>query len=243
MFPDWTTFIQVKLFLFYILFGFPIALLSAQEVSSSYVETPQSIRTFDKASWEEARAGIDYTEDLQRQPPEAPKERQQDTDFFWDTSWFAEGAFAILIGLTLLAIGLFIYFRWKNKNPNNRRLINGKEVATLETIETELDKNDPTSAIDRAIQLGDFRLALRLYYLKAIRELSLAEHIRWKRDKTNGEYVRELSGNSLQDKFKALTILFERIWYGHQAIGAADFQQIQPQFDQFLAQIQPNEED
>jgi hypothetical protein len=39
-----------------------------------------------------------------------------------------------------------------------------------------------------------------------------------------------------------LTLLFERIWYGNQAIGAADFWQIQPQFDQFLAQIQPNEE-
>lgn len=105
-----------------------------------------------------------------------------------------------------------------------------------------MDNNDPTSAIERAIQLGDFRLALRLYYLKTIRELSQAGHIQWKRDKTNGEYVRALLGNTLRTDFQQLTILFERIWYGNQSVTAIDFQDIRPRFDQFLVQIQGNEE-
>ncbi|MEM1328270.1 MAG: DUF4129 domain-containing protein [Bacteroidota bacterium] len=233
----------MKSILLFLILSLQTCLLVAQgQTSSAYLESEQSFRAFDEENWKAAKADIDYSDELERQPPkEQEAEESEGGDISWDTSQFGKGAFIILIGLTLLAIGLFIYYRVKNANPRNQRLIRGGKVASLETIEEDLDKHDPTSAIDRAIQMRDFRLALRLYYLKALRELSLAEYIQWKRDKTNGEYIRELSGHPLRSDFRQLTLLFERIWYGNQELDALNFKHIQPQFDQFLGQIQPHE--
>ncbi|MEO0779887.1 MAG: DUF4129 domain-containing protein, partial [Bacteroidota bacterium] len=84
------------------------------------------------------------------------------------------------------------------------------------------------------IAQGDYRLAARLYYLAIIKELSLHEAIQWKRDKTNRDYLRELVGHPLRDEFRALTLVFERIWYGDRALEEADFPLLQARFEQLL---------
>lgn len=62
---------------------------------------------------------------------------------------------------------------------------------------------------------GDYRSALRYRYLHLIQMLSAVELIRWRPDKTNHDYQRELAGSPVGDAFRYMTYLFNYTWYGH----------------------------
>ena len=111
----------------------------------------------------------------------------------------------------------------------------------MEELEENLQQNDPTNLIKAAIALGDYRLAIRLYYLKVIRQLSLNGHITWERRKTNRTYLNELESTELKTAFRAATSVFERVWYGNREIKNTDFKAIEPQFQQLLNAISERE--
>lgn len=236
-----------QLFLLFLSLSFNVSFLFSQS-SDAYTEMPQSHRPFDETSWEDARAGIDYSKELEKEEQEEEEEEQasdlsemEQEEAGWNTEALPKLAIILLIVLTAALVAFILYYQWKNAKPRNEK-IDASGNLTLEEIEEDLDKKDPSGALERALQREDYRLALRLYYLKVIRELSLSGVIVWKREKTNGSYVRELGKHPLRLSFTDLTHIFERIWYGNQAISASDFQHIQPQFDQFLQSINQYEE-
>ena len=154
-------------------------------------------------------------------------------------SWNAGGF--IRIFLVLLAIGLLIFVILSLRGETNifkgdRKIRRKSGNITLREIEDNLESIDLRTPIQRAVDQQDFRLAVRLYYLKCIQSLSDKRIIRWKRDKTNGEYLREMPPGELRARFAELTLVFERLWYGEQALNDAQFQRVQRMFDAFLQQ-------
>lgn len=189
---------------------------------------------------------IDYSGDLKKDKPKNKKPQEEKTPkeregFSFNTGFSKTFATVLLvvIGAVLLVVLLRLTLGMSGKAKNKK--INAiREATTLEEIEEDLETHDPTTLIDRAIQNGDYRLALRLYYLKIIRELSLAEIIAWKKDKTNGDYLRELKTSQLRSPFSAVTLAFERIWYGNRLIDREEFLRLQPEFDHLLNDIPKN---
>jgi len=51
-----------------------------------------------------------------------------------------------------------------------------------------------------------------------IRTLHEMELIQWRKEKTNHDYLTEMSAHSAYRDFKGRTILFDRLWYGLQPI-------------------------
>ncbi len=100
---------------------------------------------------------------------------------------------------------------------------------TLENIhEIDFDLN-----IDQAIAQHNYRLAVRLLYLKALKQLSDAQLINWQIDKTNAAYVNELTNPNQREAFAVLTRQFEFVWYGEFAINSQGFQNIKTLFSNF----------
>lgn len=103
--------------------------------------------------------------------------------------------------------------------------INIKEV-DLHTLE-DISEIDAVSAYDEAVANGDYRLALRLRFVQSLQLLSEREYIRWKPDKTNRNYVRELSQHrELQGDFRQIAQIYEWVWYGHTDIDEATFRRL-----------------
>lgn len=94
----------------------------------------------------------------------------------------------------------------------------------------EIDFSDE---IDRSIANGNFRLAVRLFYLQTLKKLDDQQLIQWQPEKTNQVYVAELSDGKLRDAFNQLTVQFEYVWYGEFFIDRENFNQIKLLFDQF----------
>jgi len=91
--------------------------------------------------------------------------------------------------------------------------------------------------IDNAIKEKDYRLAVRYLYLKSLQKLSEKGVVNFAVDKTNYQYVRELSSKSYKNTFATLTLNYEYVWYGEFNIDQIIFFKLQTEFQQFYNQI------
>ena len=77
--------------------------------------------------------------------------------------------------------------------------------------------------IGDAVNQGDFRRAVRLEYLKLLGILTDANLIDWRPEKTNAEYLREVSSEPIAPSMRQLTLLFDYTWYGGFSVTSKDY--------------------
>jgi hypothetical protein len=100
---------------------------------------------------------------------------------------------------------------------------------TMENIH-EIDFNDE---INKAVLNGNYRLAVRLLYLRSLKLLSDQELINWQPEKTNQTYIDELEDLERKQEFKILTLRFEYVWYGDFSIDKEVFNVLKGSFERF----------
>lgn len=94
-------------------------------------------------------------------------------------------------------------------------------------------KTDYTKLITQAVSSKNYRLAIRYYYLQALQKLTAKGAIDFSPDKTNYEYVQELTGKPYKKEFATLTLHYEYAWYGEFDINQNIFESIEQKFKQF----------
>jgi len=87
--------------------------------------------------------------------------------------------------------------------------------------------------IEKAVAQHNYRLAVRMLYLKCLKQLSDATLISWRPEKTNSAYVNELTDNNQRTAFKQLTTQFEYVWYGEFFIDGSVYKDINFMFQKF----------
>ena len=88
-----------------------------------------------------------------------------------------------------------------------------------------------------ALKNQDYRLAIRLYYLKILQSFKRKGLIEWKKDKTNNDYLKEVRQTTFHNTFRKLTGIFERIWYGKGGVNKTHFDSIEGEFKDFVDAI------
>ncbi|WP_422350703.1 DUF4129 domain-containing protein [Flagellimonas sp.] len=117
----------------------------------------------------------------------------------------------ILLGILLfLIIGFFVKANTRSliytqKNPN---------VVSLSEEERIIKTEDIQQLIRDALAQKNYRLAIRYYYLFILKLLTERELIEWQLQKTNDDYIAELSNSQLKTPFSRATLLYDYIWYG-----------------------------
>jgi len=144
--------------------------------------------------------------------------------------------YAIIAG----AIGLIVFLIFKMAGVDLsflfRRRSRAIDVPYTESLENIHDINFDNS-IEEAINNHNYRLAVRLLYLKCLKQLSDASLIKWQPEKTNSSYVNELANAEQKAIFNSLTRRFEFIWYGEFSIDGQTFNRINLQFQEFKGKI------
>jgi len=109
-------------------------------------------------------------------------------------------------------------------------------AATGKSSEFQLDIHgvDFPGRIAEALRAGDYRMAVRLQFLAALKQLSDKGFIAWRIDKTNHDYYLQLSGKPQQAAFGELSRLHEYIWYGDFRVEKQDYEQAEKQFKAFV---------
>lgn len=93
------------------------------------------------------------------------------------------------------------------------------------------------TAIEEAINKHNYRLAVRLLYLKCLKQLSDASLIKWQPEKTNNSYLNELRDADQKAIFGSLTRRFEYVWYGEFPLDGQTFNRINLQFQEFKSKM------
>ncbi|WP_276089470.1 DUF4129 domain-containing protein [Pedobacter sp. JY14-1] len=176
--------------------------------------------------------------------------RYQETlsgDSWWDrfVRWFWEMLDALLgseysrpfitYGAILLLSGLLIFLILKAAGLD--LLVFGrasKAIPALQNADAEdIHLIDFNQEIHRAVNAGDYRLAVRMFYLRLLKQLSDRNEIIWSPDKTNRTYITEIQDTGRSARFKKLTQEFERAWYGEIDPAPGDFKRIVADFENF----------
>jgi hypothetical protein len=101
-----------------------------------------------------------------------------------------------------------------------------------------IEDTDLQGLLQQALQTGDYRKAVRLYYLLLLKQLNAREIIEWKKDKTNREYLAELFARDYHyDEAKHLTLAYERVWYGDYILEPESFRVLIARFENFYNKI------
>lgn len=149
---------------------------------------------------------------------------------FWKIATYVFIA-SVVVYITLKLMGVDFAGLYRKKSNNE---------IPYETLGENIHAIDFTESIAEAITQKNYRLAVRLYYLKALKELTDREMIDWRINKTNRSYVYELNSPTLRPNFEQITLQFEYAWYGDFPVDEEQFTNIKNQFLTFSNSIFAN---
>ena len=204
-----------------------------------------------RADWKEITRDIDYGErEIEEEEEEEDQMVEQRDDFdmsWWKSfmSFFSEPFMsALLIGLaSLVLILLIIFIIIKAQKDSSLRKLKSRNLGfSLEDIEENFHETDLEKALRLALEAEDYKVAVRIYYLIIIKILSENAHIKWRKEKTNFDYVREMNLLQYRAYFSSITLSFERIWYGDSLIGEQEYNLLKPQFERFINKLKHGEQ-
>ncbi|MCC6727167.1 MAG: DUF4129 domain-containing protein [Saprospiraceae bacterium] len=235
-------------FLFHIIFSLlALSTAIAQEAepvpppplpSTSYEEENIQRHDFDTKKWESLKKGIDYSGPKKKKKEGKKQEKKAPERKGLDGFGPAAKVLAIVLAIAFLVFLIVKLGVGQDMfGPKNSKLKPAVSEAELEKIEENLHEAELDDPIRRAIAAGNYPLAVRLYYLAMLKELSVRNHIRWKRDKTNGAYLRELAGSPLFSTVQEVTLAFERVWYGKVELTPSDFEQLETKLKAAVATV------
>lgn len=151
---------------------------------------------------------------------------------FWQRPGFQSLMWVVII---IAFVGILILYL---KEGNISIFRSTKHIS--ETAEEEGTENifviNYQKEIDKAITAADYRLAIRLMYLRLLRNLSEKGAIAYTQDKTNFDYLAEASSKKWYNLFFIITRNYEYAWYGHFEVDSNKFEVIRKEFMDFEKQ-------
>lgn len=111
------------------------------------------------------------------------------------------------------------------------------ESISLNISEQELSETNYNELLEQARREQRFSDAIRLMYLKSLQQLSEAGLIVWKADKTNHDYLNELSNHPAKPHFSRLTYFYEFVEYGDFSLQKDGFSVAEDLYQKFNHQI------
>ena len=133
---------------------------------------------------------------------------------------------------------LFVLYKLFLSDGVFRRAGNAARSATPEVEEESItSESDLAILIKQAVQSGNYRLAVRYQYLHTLYKLADKKLVELAADKTNHQYVREITNAGYQNDFAALTLNYEYVWYGEFAIDENIYKRLESGFLQFNSKL------
>jgi len=223
-----------------LLFSTSVLYSQYNNATESYKQEEIQGSKLNQDKWKSLSKRYDYSieeEKKERKPKEKPKsEFKPGEKNVNPANTLASEALKYLLFTIIILILAYIIIRliaggsiFKNKK------LPKEKVYTIDDIEENLHEVNVETFLSDALVKEDFRLAIRLYYLSILKGLSLNGRIRWKKDKTNGMYLREMYNHSSVADFRKVTYIYEYVWFNEEEpFNASDFERVRPDFKNML---------
>lgn len=148
-------------------------------------------------------------------------------------------ALPVIIRIMMWGLVVFLIVILITKTRLNRVFYSNKAISDPEFELKDLNENitDFDIAIKNEVSQKNFRNAIRLLYLKLINMLDKRELIKYSKEKTNIDYLKELSSSQFQSAFLGLTGIYNNVWYGEHEIDMKQYSHYEQDFIHITSQI------
>ena len=137
-----------------------------------------------------------------------------------------------LLVILVIFLGILAWYLFQNNIVGRRQSIARETVSEENSVENIFDINYQKE-IEKAITAGDYRLAVRLMFLRLLKQLSQKKIIEYKQERTNFEYLSQMYPTRYYNDFFRLTRHYEYAWYGKFDITGETFGIIKNEFENF----------
>jgi len=150
-------------------------------------------------------------------------------------NWFQSLLWVIIIAVFVAAIMWYLM-------SSNVGLFSKKDVAVAGAESEELSLEDIFAInyqkeLQKAEEAGNYRLAIRLMFLRALKIMSEKNIIRYQQDKTNFDYLVQLHSTKHYDNFFRVTRDYEYSWYGQFDVPEEAYRLVKNDFNRFNSQL------
>ena len=186
-----------------------------------------------------------------RKLPDSVMKRFRDDDAFWyanevfkkkqqsqGKSFTSHPIFQMLLWLAIIAgFATFLIMYLSNSNVGLFRKSSNIAVEEDNVNTDDIFAINYQREIDKAVSMDNYRLAVRLMFLRLLKNLSDNNIIQYKQDSTNFDYLLQLQSTSIYADFFKLTRNYVYSWYGQFEIDKEKFAVIKNDFDRFERKI------
>lgn len=150
------------------------------------------------------------------------------------------GSIFMVIPFIIVAVLMFLLIKFFLKVNSNSIISNAsnKSVVAITEDEELIKHKNLLKLIQQAIDNKNYRLAIRFYYLNTLKQLEEKDLIAWEQQKTNEDYIEEISKETIKLAFKDLTRLYDFVWYGNFEINETKFVKVVVTFEAITSLIQ-----
>lgn len=237
---------KIKYFLFlFVLLLSTSSFAQNNDATAAYKSESLAVKTFDDNQWKNSSDGMQYSKKTQAKKTKKQKATGTGTGTFAQPPrieapfTFRQFAQTLLIFFAVLILAYIVFKAVAGDAVLVNKQVGRTKHIEFEKIETNLHEADVEGFLQKALEQQDYRLAIRLYYLAIIKELSLKHVIEWKKDKTNGHYMNEMRNKKhpqLQE-FRNATRMFEYVWYSNMDFDGKKFEEVRIAFKDLLNTI------
>jgi hypothetical protein len=182
-------------------------------------------KALDSTTWKNLTKDLNYgdTLDHQKKPDEKTEQDTKPWSFpgFGLNSTFTKYVlFAIVIAALLFLLYRLISSAIFVSDPKVK-----KATATFEILhdDEQMMQKDLGNILEEALKQKDYKTAIRILFIQSLQDLQTYEWIKWKKEKTNRDYLNELSTRDAFVPFGSMVLLYEKAWYSQFITTEDDF--------------------
>ena len=150
------------------------------------------------------------------------------SDYFGDFG--LKGIAYVAVVFLIIAIIYMVFVNVKIDQSIIPPTDEGEEIKDIEDIDTDTE-------YQKAVADGNYKLAIRMQFIKILQILTQKEIIEWQNEKTNRDYIREIKDRDTKTAFRTNSNYYEKAWYGDEAIDFSSFRSIDQNLTDFINKI------
>lgn len=137
-----------------------------------------------------------------------------------------------IFAVILLSFLLYLLIRYL-LGKDGRWLLSKKNTLNLqdELLDEDIHEINFSEKIEIAEKAADYRSAIRYYFLFVLKTLTDKKQIEWNPEKTNKDYIKELSHEEVQADFRKVARIFDYVWYGEFSLDQKQYSELRKNFE------------
>jgi len=223
--------------------------------------TDEDVEADDDYFWEKEYQDDAWMQHKQRKVSDSALKKMQEDDDFWyanavfnkekkkdnkkggyiplgQRQWFQTLIWIIIVG-GFIAF-LLIYLSGSEIGLFRKKSVPVSSKEEEEEMPEDIFAINYQKEIDKAAALGNYRLAVRLMFLRLLKNMSEKNVINYKQDKTNLDYLMQLYSTKYYQDFFRITRHYEYSWYGKFEVSSEAYQFINKEVMQFENLLRKN---